>query len=275
MLTRLSATLPPSSHLSILLNILQSHPTLIPDVVKSLPQPDLDECIHQLDKIVGRIQRKAGSVNSGLDQSRAWARAQDDVSEFCRTASTYVSFFTSPPSKASQPLDPQTLQTLLYIITSNVYSLLHLVPPGIQIGTPSVKSLLDLGILIVKSWIDWVAGISVEVNQNGGMYPRSLVEGWATNLDAVAQYRSLTTVVPTSYENVPLATSPLVESLQSALAPIFDKFIAEVGWLIGRNVAYQGSSPHSANSFPQHAFSWSQGRAVNPGRGYGVVDEEL
>ncbi|ORX36078.1 hypothetical protein BD324DRAFT_630074 [Kockovaella imperatae] len=242
----LLATLPPSSHLDILMGIVRRHPALASEILAELPQPDLDECVNQLDKILSRIRRK---TSAGVaDPARVWPRIQDDVSAYCRTASTYVSFFSS----SSPSPDPGTMQALLFTITSEVYTLLQLVPSDVA-ASNSVATLLELGKVLVSTWTNWVNGIATEVNQRGGMYPRSLVEGWVANIESLANWQSTRSL--SSFGHPVLGTHPLVESFKSALQTTLETFINEVGWLIDRRSQF--SAGPSLHHMPQVPV-WSQ-----------------
>ena len=83
----ITAALPPSTHLSILLNLVSAHPELKGELMDKLPQPDLHECLAQLDKLVDKVKRGVGSSAIQLNQDRVWTRVQKDVDTYCRSVS--------------------------------------------------------------------------------------------------------------------------------------------------------------------------------------------
>ncbi|OCF33935.1 hypothetical protein I316_04280 [Kwoniella heveanensis BCC8398] len=271
----LLASLPASAHLPILLKLLQAHPGLSDEVLPQIPRPDLRACVKELQLIFDRVQKvagpsvgvsfgAAGASENQIAESRRWERSKEEVDMFCRTASTYIRYFTSPPTKpsnSSQSVDFQSLFVFFHPLTNQLYHLLRLVP-----SSSTSNGVLDLAKLILSSWTTWVDTLSREVNGSGGMYPHSLVTQWADSLD---QLTSGTTSGAFSSSATPTQTptfgwltpqqspaahhwssssfsgsvaaagstsspSAFEQSFQQALKPVRDRFNTEVGWLIGR-----------------------------------------
>ena len=82
------ATLPHSTHLPILLGILQNNPSLTDTVLTRLPQPDLEQCLAELERCADRTKRSAGQTISNLHASKPSGKTEKDVDEFCKTVSS-------------------------------------------------------------------------------------------------------------------------------------------------------------------------------------------
>ncbi|ORY33740.1 hypothetical protein BCR39DRAFT_518954 [Naematelia encephala] len=273
----LLAALPASAHLPILLGLVEANPTLASAVLSRIPQLDLDECLHALDKSLDKIKRVAGFTSPGADLSRGWKRAHHEVANFCRMAMTYLNYFASSTGSGSAP-DPQTIHSMLRATTLHIYSLLIYIPsPDSDI--PSAKPLLDLAKSTLSSWTAWVSALSQEVNQRGGMFPHTSVSAWADSIDLLAgntlaqqQHWSGGGGGTFSLTAWPSSSSssndhPVVLSFRSAFAPVREKFINELGWLVGRqgNGPPIPSVPPPAMNFGQ---SWARTAVTN-------IDEEL
>ncbi|WWC58477.1 uncharacterized protein I303_101020 [Kwoniella dejecticola CBS 10117] len=233
----LLATLPPSAHLPILLQILQSHPSLTDEVIGQIPQPDVKHCIREISTAFEGVQRAAGGgigVRGGSQMSelRRWDRVRAEVEVFCRTASTYIRYFTSSKS----PIATEAIFTFLHPLTASLQVLLQLVPSNADATNP----VLDLAHIVLSAWTLWVESLSTEVNQHGGMYPHSLVASWADVLvritvrpESAAPYAahwSVPTPQPQPHED----STPFEDSFRKALLPVKVRFLAELGWMIGR-----------------------------------------
>ena len=182
-----------------------------------------------------------------------------------RQATTYLSFITCPPSARPISPEPQTVQMLLHALSTQITYLLHLIPPSANTNLGPTQTLLNLGKTLISSWSTWLNAISAEVNQRAGMFPHSTVENWIFSLDTLAQAPAQQSgtfgwghpqPVPASQ-----AANALVDSFRGAMAPIRDRFINELGWLIGRRpVNAFGTSMQP--STPTWAESGMAGNAV-------------
>ena len=83
----LIATLPASAHLPILLSVLSRNPDIGPSIMPQIPQPDLSECLKELERSVTRTHRANGMSIAGYNQARSWTRSQKDIEAFCRMVS--------------------------------------------------------------------------------------------------------------------------------------------------------------------------------------------
>lgn len=79
------ATLPPTSHLPILLHLLKQDPSLEATVMSQIPEPDLSECLAALDKSMSKCRKALGvAVKVDVDAQRRWSRASPEVEELVR-----------------------------------------------------------------------------------------------------------------------------------------------------------------------------------------------
>ncbi|WVQ82655.1 hypothetical protein IAT38_004787 [Cryptococcus sp. DSM 104549] len=258
------ATLPPSAHLPILLQLLRANPSLSSSVLAQIPQPDLRSCNAELDRIAAQISKAAGPVfpsmgfPGGLADARRWERVRGDVDLFCRTATTYIRYITSPTQK-SVITDLSSLFSFLQPLTQHLLLILALIPSSSPSTpsqgtpaspTPATTSVLDLAKLILSTWTEWVTSLSTDVNQKGGMHPHSIVSHWAETLDQLAAPAPPPAV--NSVFSQPASThwsssswgnpaqgqaqgeAALVVSFREAVGNVRDQFVGQVGWLIGR-----------------------------------------
>jgi hypothetical protein len=237
-LTSSLASLPSTSHLPILLELLNDNPSLAQRVLRNIPQPPLANCIETLERIVYKIGKDAGSwePQQGYVASRRWNRVENEVTNFTKTASTYIKFFTAP--RDSSP-EPNTIFHLLHTLTAHSLQILALVPADTP---PSARPFLDLANLLLTNWTAWIGGLSDEVNRRGGMYAAGMVSTWADGLDSVAR------VPASSVSSAPVSTlaswaSPvamptravsnaLIDGFREALEPLRARFVNELGWLL-------------------------------------------
>ena len=118
--------------------------------------------------------------------------------------------------------------------------------------------LLDLANLVLSTWNSWLSGLSDEVNKHGGMYPHSMVVVWADGLDELASWTARDRVgrpgsgpagqfASRPHSNEHGTNHPLVTSFQSAVLPMRNRFVAELGWLAGRNIPQSIATPVTQN----------------------------
>lgn len=218
--------------------MINENPSLAPRVLRSIPQPPLANCLETLERIVHKIGKEAGSweIQEGYVATRRWNRVGEQVTNFTKTATTYIKFFTAP--RDSTP-EPNTIFHLLHALTSHTLQILALVPDDTP---PNARPFLDLANLILTSWTSWVSALSEEVNSRGGMYAAGMVSTWADGLDSLARAPtapSPSTPVSTlaswaSPVSLPARAidSPLVNGFRQALQPIHERFVNELGWLV-------------------------------------------
>ncbi|OCF73938.1 hypothetical protein I204_05786 [Kwoniella mangroviensis CBS 8886] len=236
----LLATLPSSSHLPILMQLLRTHPTLSESVLGQIPQPEVKTCVREMQTAFEAVQKAAGGSfgmreASELFESRRWERVRGEAEIFCRTASTYIRYFTS---NAKSPLEAESIFAFLHPLTTYLRTLLSVVP----VNAPPNNPILDLAKLVLTIWDLWLKSLSAEVNQRGGMYPHSVVANWAETMDRLVS-KNITNAwdsSPMSHWSLPTSrpasqnSTPFDESFRQALEPLRNRFLTEVGWMIGR-----------------------------------------
>jgi hypothetical protein len=184
-------------------------------------------------------------------------------------------------------------------------TLLRLIPSSAQ--TAPRGPLLRIGEAILPAWNAWLSNLSDEVNNRGEMYPHSLVSSWADNLDSLANANAasvpqaassgwsastwsspLTSTWGAPTANPTQPSHPLVDAFVSAVKPIRDRFLTQLGWLIGRQPVLTQASvpppapfappPPSFGSFPTSSgpgpSAWSTS-TQRPLLSSGNEDEEL
>lgn len=204
-----------------------------------MPQPPLANCLETLERTVAKIGKAAGSwePQSGYVAQRRWNRVEPLISEFEKTATTYLKFFTQPTSTTIS--EPNSIYHLLEALTAQILQLLGLVPQTNGQPPPSARPLLDLANLVLTSWNQWISGLSDEVNNRGGMYPHPTVTSWADGLAGLSRASPVVQPpIPQSSWITPI-TMPaqqvdnhLADGFRQALQPIQDKFANELGWLV-------------------------------------------
>jgi hypothetical protein len=68
---------------------------------------------------------------------------------------------------------------------------------------------------LVGEWHSWVDNIDTIVNKEGRMFGSETVRGWERVLDELAGTRAV--------------------EISTAMRPVRDKWVAKVGWLLGRH----------------------------------------
>ncbi|WVW82437.1 hypothetical protein I302_104447 [Kwoniella bestiolae CBS 10118] len=236
----LLATLPSSAHLPILMQLLRTHPTLSETVLNQIPQPEVKTCVREIQTAFEAVQKAAGGSlgmreASELFELRRWERVRNEAEIFCRTASTYIQFFTS---NAKPPLEAESIFAFLQPLTTCLQTLLSVVP----VTSPPTNPVLELAKLVLSIWTLWLTSLSAEVNQRGGMYPHSVVTTWADTMDRLTSKsttgqwdanHSAHWSLPSSRPANEDRTS-FDESFRQALMPLRERFLTEVGWMIGR-----------------------------------------
>ncbi|WVQ62064.1 uncharacterized protein L199_000199 [Kwoniella botswanensis] len=238
----LLATLPSSSHLPILMQLLRTHPTLSESVLGQIPQPEVKTCVREMQTAFEAVQKAAGGSfgmreASELFELRRWERVRGEAEIFCRTASTYIRYFTS---NTKSPLEAESIFAFLHPLTTYLRTLLSVVP----VNAPPNNPILDLAKLVLTIWDLWLKSLSAEVNQRGGMYPHPVVTNWAETMDRLTS-KSATSAwdsshhtshwsLPTSRPANQDSSPSFDESFRQALEPLRNRFLTEVGWMIGR-----------------------------------------
>ncbi|CAK9784947.1 hypothetical protein CC85DRAFT_311353 [Cutaneotrichosporon oleaginosum] len=233
----LLASMPSSSHLAILMELLNDNPALGERVLKRLPAPPLANVLELLERSVAKISKTAGSWESqeGVVAQRRWHRTEEHIQAFEKSASTFLKFFTSG---ATGPAEPNTIFHLLHALTAHVQQLLALVPSP-NSPPPAARPLLDLANALLTAWNQWVGGLSDEVNNRGGMYPHGMVSSWADGLASLArtpppaqQQAAQVSWALAMSTPVQVSESELVRGFRDAIIPVRDSFANSLGWMI-------------------------------------------
>jgi len=141
---------------------------------------------------------------------------------------------------------------LLNTLSTQITFLLRLIPPNANTNLGPTQTLLNLGKTLITSWTTWLNAISAEVNQRAGMFPHSTVENWIHNLDTLANTPTHNGGFAWAHPqpSAPEGANALVDSFKGAMGPIRDRFINELGWLIGRRSANAFGSAMQPASTP-------------------------
>ncbi|ODN84615.1 hypothetical protein L202_00526 [Cryptococcus amylolentus CBS 6039] len=248
------ATLPLSAHLPILIQLLEANPSLASSVLDMIPQQDLKSCVKELGRRFVDIERVGGSIShpsvipGTIAEGRRWDRVANEVEVYCRTATTYINYFSTAVQISN---DFQSLFSLLHPLTSQLVSILSIIPSS-HVNSPlpgPAPLVLELAKFVLSTWSSWVTGLSSDVNDKGGMHPHSLVAHWAETLDKLVS--TTTTSLSSSQSSrssgsshwsIPVPSqaasgpqeSALVVSFREALSQSRDQFATQVGWLVGR-----------------------------------------
>ncbi|KAI0068440.1 hypothetical protein BV25DRAFT_1911412 [Artomyces pyxidatus] len=269
----LLATLPPQSLLPLLTSLIQSHPTLKPMVLSLIPRPSLDTAIQALTQSAkklrdaypysnnpsfsqpsassfgfgfgssfnskpstfgssplgfGRPQTSGFNTPTGSDATHGMreeyivSRLRPHINDFVSACLSYLPYFSyipastpsrtsthssSSPSLQSQHKDkshPTETYIFLQSLTSHV-----LAQP-----TLTQASLVPLILpRLLDEWKAWIDHVDDVVNKQGGMFGGETVRGWERDLDEFADAKG--------------------HGLE-ALREIRDRWVAKVGWLVGR-----------------------------------------
>ena len=73
---------------------------------------------------------------------------------------------------------------------------------------------------LVDEWMAWVGRVDAYVNKEGGMFGMEVVKGWERTLDEFA--------------NAKVHNS---SGIESGFRAVRDRWVAQVGWLVGRGVS--------------------------------------
>ncbi|WVO17270.1 hypothetical protein L204_104962 [Cryptococcus depauperatus] len=246
------ATMPPSAHLPILLQLLRDNPSLSQSVLSMIPRPDLKTYVKELDGKFAELERTTGRLSSplpfsgALSEARRWDRATSTVEEYCHMVSTYVQYALSHPQKGA--IGTQALFTFLQPITFHLIAILALIPSPARLDQSSLPCpaplVLNFAKMLLSAWSSWISELSSDVNDKGEMHPHSTVTHWAETLDQVALGSFIGQTVTISSmghwssstpdSGLPQRESALVVSFREAFSSMRDEFLAQVGWLIGR-----------------------------------------
>ncbi|EIM92603.1 uncharacterized protein STEHIDRAFT_46102 [Stereum hirsutum FP-91666 SS1] len=246
----LLASLPSQSLLPILTSLISSQPSLKSHVLSLIPRPSLDTALQALQQSAKKLRDAypysnlpqptppsssfgfgfgsastsrsptfgASSSNGGMRQEYIVSRLTPHINEFTSACLSYLPYFSLLPSSSparptpSSPthgpqrdkLHPTETFTFLSSLTGHILSQ----PPLTQASL--VPALLPR---LLDEWKAWVDHVSEVVNKQGGMFGGETVRGWERALDEFAEAKD--------------------HGLE-AFREVRDRWVAQVGWLVGR-----------------------------------------
>ena len=160
---------------------------------------------------------------------------------------------------------------LLHALTLHAYRILHVAPSSSD-ALASCKRLFDVVDRLVSAWTSWLSELSTTVNQGGGMYPQGMVKTWGDGLDSLAfpDWSSVTSSgrggsasiwaqrMTSTASDGRESDHPLVESLRCAILSFRDRFISELGWLVGLHGRKSTIAEHLPDSIMKTAITKSR-----------------
>ena len=145
-----------------------------------------------------------------MRESYVISRLRPHISDFVSACFSYLPYFSYlPPSNSHQPqvpaIKPPAAETFTFLsaLTSHLFSQPQLTQNELcPLITPR---LLD-------EWRAWVNRVDEVVNRQGGMFSGEVARGWERSLDE------------------------FTDKGGSSMREIRDRWVAKVGWLVGRRV---------------------------------------
>lgn len=259
------ASLPQESLLPLLTSLLTTQPSLKATILSLIPRPTIDTAVTVLAQSAKKLrdaypysttpsfsqtavsfgfgsasgsnQRSVMSqpnsgfgrnpphtgllpTTSGMRDSYVLSRLRPHVTDFVSTAFSYLSYFTCAPSASTQPNPHVAKDTRSLPNPTDTFTYLSAVTFHLTSQPPLAQSLLAPLLLqrILQEWMAWVDRVVVYVNNEGGMFGIDVVGRWSQTLDEQAEAR----------------ISGVSGDLDSGLRTVRDKWVARVGWLVGR-----------------------------------------
>jgi hypothetical protein len=154
---------------------------------------------------------QVNSNHGGMRESYIISRLRPHISEFVSACFSYLPYFSylPPPSHSSHPqvppIKPHAAETFTFLstLTSHLFS-----QP--QLTQNELSPLLTPRLL--QEWGAWVDRVDEVVNRQAGMFSGEVARGWDKTLDEFADKGG------------------------SGMKEIRDKWVAKVGWLVGRRI---------------------------------------
>jgi len=75
---------------------------------------------------------------------------------------------------------------------------------------------------LLQEWMAWVDKVDAHLNENGGMFGQDVVRNWERVLDNLAT----------------VSICGVSDDMKNGLKGIRDKWVARVGWVVGRRIIY-------------------------------------
>jgi len=253
-LTADSASLPPQNLLPLFMNLLKAKPSLKSDILSLIPKPTIEIAVQAIEEASKKLREAYPYSNTpstsvsfgfgsalssshsssphsnpggGMRDAYIISRIESQITEFVSCCMSYLPYFTANPSTNPQPPSgSQLAQTIQLVHKQNSHpsETFHFLAkvmdqvmsqPSLAISSIAPQLFPRLQV----EWNMWVDGIDDWVNNQGGMYGSEAVRTWERMLDQLAESRA--------------------EEVSQMMRPIRDRWVARVGWLVGRRV------PHS------------------------------
>lgn len=148
----------------------------------------------------------------GMRESYVISRLRPHISDFASTCYSYLPYFSylPPPSNPSLPqvvpaIKPPAAETFTFLstLTSQLFSQPQLTQNELcPLITPR----------LLEEWGAWVNRVDEVVNRQGGMFSAEVARSWERGLDELADKGG------------------------SGMREIRDRWVAKVGWLVGRRM---------------------------------------
>ena len=157
--------------------------------------------------------------SGGMRDTYILSRIRPHITEFSSTALSYLSYYSlvssNEHSQAQQlvgkdaPAHPS--ETFIYLAAL----VEHIISQPSLAQSSLISQMLPR---LVQEWMAWVDRVDSHVNKEGGMFGMEVVQGWERTLDGFAAAK--------------------IEGENGEFKAIRDKWVAKVGWLVGRRVVY-------------------------------------
>lgn len=265
-----SASLPPDSLLPLLTSLLTAHPTLKPTILSLIPRPTLDTAINALAQSAKKLRdaypystiptfsqttssttfgfggggfggsranltasagssplgfgRSSPAANpstqaAGMRDSYVISRLRPHITEFVSASFSYLPYFSYLPSSSSSHF-PNAGKDKPLAHPSETFAYLSSLTSHLISQPPLTQASLGPMLLprLLPEWMAWIDRVDAHLNKEGGMFGQEVAQGWARALDQFAEAK----------------ISGISDGTEAGLRTVRDKWVARVGWLVGR-----------------------------------------
>ncbi|TFK30347.1 hypothetical protein FA15DRAFT_662291 [Coprinopsis marcescibilis] len=247
----LLASLPTQSLLPLLTSLVKAQPELKSTILSLIPKPTLETALQVIGQSAktlrdaypysnsssfsepsfgfGQASQPSNHVQqhhsqSGMRDSYIISRLRPHITEFVSCCMSYLPYFSSN-SAPTQTIGSQLTQTIQTMHKdkfhpSETFVFLQAVTNHLLSQPPlTITSMAPLLVpRLIEEWQNWVNRIDEVVNGLARMFGSDTVKSWETALDEMAM-------------------SKVVE-IATPMRQIRDRWIAKVGWLVGRSLPY-------------------------------------
>jgi len=251
------ASLSKSDLLSVLTSLLTNQPSLKPMVLGLLPPPSLEAFAANLHTYERKVL-DALPTGTGLRDEYVWSRVRTPLEEYVAEARLALGHFCSYQSTSQAGGDdlqhPTTIFTFLSTLTQSIRKLEILLPwaplpfgsmststatQAPSINNPSTLNprdpLMSFLPALFNQWHLLITRLSNVVNQNGSILSAEMLRNWFKTLDSLVNMAS---EVPSAYGvSVNYKDKDSNSVGRKASETIRDRFVKELGWLIGIRVS--------------------------------------